>query len=90
MSTYFSKLIKAGGQIREFNFRLASPNDSSRYMVDVPDEKGGRTTFSIYKNANGEWQIAPQLMPLWIHEAESALAEAINASREELLVKRSK
>ena len=82
MSTYFSKLIKARGQLREFNFKLASLNDDSRYIVDVPDDKGGRIMFSIYKNANGEWQIAAQLMPLWIHDAVTLLGEAIEENRE--------
>ena len=81
MSTYFSKLIKAGGQLREFNFKLASLNDESRYIVDVPDDKGGRIMFSIYKNVNHEWQIAAQLMPMWIHEAENILGEAIEENK---------
>ena len=83
MSTYFSKLIKAGGQLREFNFKLAASNDDSRYIVDVTDDKGEKIMFSIYRNANGEWQIAAQLMPLWIHEAKIVLGEAIKEKRED-------
>ena len=88
MSSYFSKLIKAGGQLREFNFKLASINDANRYIVDVPDDKGGRIMFSIYKNVDDEWQIAAQLMPLWIHEAEHVLGEAIEENRENELFRK--
>jgi len=88
MSTYFSKLIKAGDRLREFNFRQASMNDDSRYSVDVPDDKGGRIMFSLYKNADKEWKIAAQLMPMWVHEAESDLANAIEENMREELVRR--
>lgn len=82
MSTYFSKVMKAGDRMREFNFRLASANDDSRYSIDVPDDKGNRVIFSMFKNADKVWKIAAQLMPMWIHEAEEQLAEAIEANRE--------
>lgn len=77
MSSYFSKVIKAGERQREFNFRQTSRNDESRYSVDVPDDKGNRVMFSMYRNADGNWKTAAQLLPLWIHDAESTLAEAI-------------
>jgi hypothetical protein len=77
MSTYFSKVIKAGDKLREFNFRQTNLNDDSRYTVDVPDDKGKRILFSIYKNADAEWKVAAQLMPIWVHNAESDLASAI-------------
>ena len=88
MSTYFSKLIKAGGQLREFNFKLASLNDDSRYIIDVPDDKGGRISFSIYRNADGNWRISAQLMPMWIHESETTLGEAIEEHKKSEMVKR--
>ena len=77
MSTYFSKVIKAGERMREFNFRLSSLSDDKRYSVDVPDDKGNRVQFSIFKDSNNQWKIAAQLMPLWIHDTEAVLAEAI-------------
>lgn len=82
MSTYFSKVIKAGDRLREFNFRQASLNDASRYTVDVPDDKGNRIMFSIDKDADGEWKIAAQRMPLWVHDAEQHLAKAIEENME--------
>jgi hypothetical protein len=88
MSTYFSKLIKAGDRLREFNFRQASLSDDTRYNVDVPDDKGGRIMFSLYRNADREWKIAAQLMPLWVHNAETDLANAIEENMREESVRR--
>jgi hypothetical protein len=88
MSTYFSKLIKAGGKLREFNFKLASVNDDTRYIVDVPDDKGNRVMFSAYKNALGEWKISAQLMPLWIHDTETELGQAIEENRGQEITKK--
>lgn len=88
MSTYFSKLIKAGDRLREFNFRRASLNDDSRYAVDVPDDKGNRISFSMYKNADNEWKVAAQLMPLWVHNAETDLSNAIEENMKEELVRK--
>ena len=90
MSTYFSKLIKAGDRLREFNFRQTSLNDNSRYSVDVPDDKGNRITFSIYKNADGEWKVAAQLIPMWVHNSELDLAKAIEENNEAQLTKKEK
>lgn len=90
MSSYFSKLIKAGDKLREFNFRQTSLNDDSRYSVDVPDDKGQRIMFSIYRNADAEWKVAAQLMPMWVHNAEQDLATAIEEHKEEQLARKSK
>jgi hypothetical protein len=88
MSTYFSKVIKAGDKLREFNFRQTYLNDNSRYSVDVPDDKGNRIIFSIYKNADAEWKIAAQLMPMWVHNAEQELATAIEENYKIQLLKK--
>jgi hypothetical protein len=88
MSTYFSKLIKAGDRLREFNFRQTNLNDASRYSVDVPDDKGNRIMFSIYKNANSDWKVSAQLMPMWVHNAEAELALAIEENKEEQMTAR--
>ena len=89
MSTYFSKVIKAGERLREFNFRQTNANDEARYSVDVPDDKGNRVMFSMYKNAEGQWKTAAQLLPLWVHEAETLLADAIEENKKnEVLRKR--
>ena len=81
MSTYFSKVIKAGERLREFNFRQTTNSDESRYSVDVPDDKGNRVMFGMYKNADGQWKTSAQLLPIWIHDAEISLADAIEENR---------
>lgn len=90
MSTYFSKLIKAGDKLREFNFRQTNLNDDSRYTVDVPDDKGIRIVFSVFRNADEQWKVAAQLMPMWVHEAETDLATAIVENKENETVKKSR
>ena len=88
MSTYFSKIIKAGERQREFNFRQVSNGADARYSVDVPDDKGNRLVFSMYRNAEGQWKTAAQLLPIWIHDAEMALAEAIEENNSKESIKR--
>ena len=90
MSTYFSKVIKAGERQREFNFRQLSNGADTRYSVDVPDDKGNRIMFSMYKNADGQWKTAAQLLPMWIHDTEIALAEAIEENKTSELEKKNK
>ena len=90
MSTYFSKVIKAGDKLREFNFRQTYISDNSRYSVDVPDDKGKRIMFSIYKNASSEWKVAAQLIPMWIHNAEAELGVAIEENQEKEMTKKSR
>jgi hypothetical protein len=80
-------VIKAGEKLREFNFRQTNLNDNSRYTVDVPDDKGHRIIFSIYKNANAEWKVSAQLMPIWVHHAEADLALAIEENNENVMKK---
>jgi hypothetical protein len=77
MSTYFSRVIKAGGKQREFNFRQLSNEEGIKYSVDVPDDKGLRITFQMITNNEGQWKtIAKPLQP-WINEAETDLSNAI-------------
>lgn len=76
MSTYFSRIIKAGGKQREFNFRQLFNEEGIKYSVDVPDDKGLRITFQMI-NDKDEWKtIAKPAIP-WIEEAEPDLSNAI-------------
>ena len=88
MSTYFSKIIKAGGKLREFNFRQTNLNDDTRYSVDVPDDKGDRIMFTLYKNTDREWKTSAQLLPTWIQDVEQVLAKAIEENNEEQPVRK--
>ena len=89
MSSFFSKVIKAGERQREFNFRQLSNGADMKYHVDVPDDKGNRIIFQMYKNADGKWKTSASVLPLWIHNAEDILSDVIAAQMlEEQTVKR--
>ena len=74
MSNSFSKLIKTGGRLHEFNFRLLSGTEKKCH-VDVPDGRGNRIIFYMYKDEEG-WKI-PENIPAWIHSAEDSLSDVI-------------
>ena len=77
----FTKLIKADGRLREFNFRkLGGPNEGF-FTVDVSDDKGNRIMFRLQKG-DGQWKIVPQLLPVWIQKNEQLFHDSIE---EELL-----
>jgi len=78
----FSRLIKAGGRPREFNFRKPTP-ESITYMVDVGDERGNRFIWSM-EMADGQWKIKGALLPQWIIDAEILLQAAIVEQENEL------
>ena len=72
----FTKLIKAEGRLREFNFRRSSPNGEMIFSIDVTDDRNNRITFSMQKE-NDSWKIPPQLLPDWILRNESTFHELI-------------
>ena len=89
MSSYFSKVIKAGERQREFNFRQLSAGTEMKYHVDVPDDKGNRIIFQMYKDEGGRWKTSTSVLPLWIHSAEDVLNDAIAEQiQEEQLTKK--
>lgn len=77
MSMYFSKIIKTGERQREFNFTKLSRNATTRFSVDVPDDKGNRIMFNMHLDAEGEWKTDTEDLPSWIHHVEGMLADAI-------------
>ena len=84
MNIYFSRVLKSGERLREFNFRQLSQDQSSSYHVDVNDDKGNRITFTMYKNAEGKWKTSAQKLPLWVHNAELILSDAIEENSKQL------
>ena len=49
MKPYFTKLVKAGDRLREFNFRKFS--DPANFIhVDVSDERGSRHIFKMLRS----------------------------------------
>jgi hypothetical protein len=73
----FSKLLKADGRLREFNFRkLNGLQDGQTFTVDVSDERGNRILFRMQKLEDA-WRLEPQQLPRWIRENETNLHELI-------------
>ena len=45
----FSKLIKANGKLKEFNFRKINDQKKEQFTVDVVDERDSRVFFNVKK-----------------------------------------
>jgi hypothetical protein len=74
---HFTRIIKAGGRLREFNFRQVRGLEQETFSVDTADERGNRLLVRMQKNSNNHWAIVQQMSPRWISENEDKLHEAI-------------
>ena len=74
---HFTKLIKTGDRLREFNFRMLPGNSNSLLHVDVPDDRGNRIVFKMKKQDNDQWVIVEQTLPTWIMDNEKRLNDQI-------------
>ncbi len=72
----FTRLIKAGGRLREFNFRKINSGDSELFTVNVCDDRGERILFHMQKEEN-DWRLGSETLPAWIGQQESQLNSAI-------------
>lgn len=72
----FTRLVKADGRLREFNFRKVNGIQEGLFTVDVSDDRGNRILFRMQKEGSG-WKIAEQQLPVWIRQNEAALDELI-------------
>lgn len=73
----FTKLVKIGERLREFNFRKA-PGTVNSYHIDVTDERGKRIMFTLAKDDAGVWQ-SLQPLPLWLEASVNTLASIIES-----------
>ena len=74
----FTRLVKADGRLREFNFRKLTSPESELFSVNVCNERGDRFFFSMEKK-DTQWSIVKAPLPDWIVENEHSLNEAIEA-----------
>jgi hypothetical protein len=74
---HFTRLIKAGGRLREFNFRKIRGHQPETFTVDTVDDRGNRILFRLEKTGNSHWNLVQQILPKWIPENENKLHEAI-------------
>ena len=73
----FTKLVKAEGRLREFNFRKINSIKEGLFTVDVCDDRGNRKIFNMRKADTG-WKITPEEhLPEWIAKNEAILNELI-------------
>jgi hypothetical protein len=73
----FTKLIKADGRLREFNFRrYNSGGTPAIFSVNVVDNRDNRIIFEMQKEDNA-WKITKQPLPQWILENEQNFNECI-------------
>jgi hypothetical protein len=75
----FTRVIKAGGRLREFNFRKFKKEDEELFTVDTVDNRGDRILFRMQRSDNNHWCITQMKPPTWIEENENLLDEAIEA-----------
>ncbi len=64
----FSKLIKAEGRLREFNFRKSNGIAGPIYHVDVSDDRGNRYYINLQLEDN-TWTVQEKNIAPWIKEA---------------------
>jgi len=76
----FTRLIKAGGRLREFNFRKINSPGVELFNINVCDDRGDRIIFMMKKEQN-DWRLETQSVPAWIIQNES---EFHNVIEEEL------
>jgi len=74
----FTKLIKADGRLREFNFRrYNSAKKPAIFSVNVVDNRDNRILFEMQKE-DDVWKIIKQQpLPQWILENETNFHESI-------------
>ena len=72
----FTKLIKADGHLREFNFRKLSGFQDELFTVDVSDDRGNRIMFRMRKE-DGTWKIIAQPLPEWVVKNETVFHDLI-------------
>ncbi len=77
----FTKMVKANGRLKEFNFRKVKKDEQELFTVDVSDDRGNRIIFSMEK-ADGQWKIKEENLPDWVMENENKLGELIQEEGE--------
>ena len=73
----FTKVLKAEGRMREFNFRKPNGREQALTTVDVSDDRGHRIIFNMEKTDDNNWHIIGQPLPNWVAQLEGKLSEII-------------
>lgn len=71
---HFTRLVKAGNTLKEFNFRKHSYAPVPTFHVDVTDERANRIIFTLQK-LEGAWIMNPLNLPNWVKDVQSTLQD---------------
>ena len=73
----FTRLVKADGSLREFNFRKhTDPQGGVLFSVDVCDLRNNRIAFKM-QHKETAWKIVQSLVPEWVAKNEHILNQLI-------------
>jgi hypothetical protein len=72
----FTRLLKADGRLREFNFRKLGGLQKGMFSVDVVDDRGNRLLFKMQKE-DATWKIVEKDVADWITDSSAHLHEKI-------------
>ena len=73
----FTILLKAGGHLKEFNFRKSSSLSGVLFMVDVAELNGSRQ-YLMFRQENDQWVLKTMGVPDWLTEVLPRIREAID------------
>jgi len=76
----FTRLIKAGGRLREFNFRKSQGLNNALFSIDVVSDNSDRH-YLLYSLVNGTWILETKRVIPWIEEVLPQVEEAIRDYR---------
>lgn len=72
----FTVLLKAGGLLREFNFRKSTGPVGSLFTIDVADTRGERH-YLMFRQEDNQWILKTTEIPDWIKEVLPKIVERI-------------
>lgn len=76
---HFTRLVKAGSSLKEFNFRKLGYASVPTFHVDVTDERANRIVFIMQKR-DGSWIMNPLDLPKWIKDVCTSLTQILDES----------
>jgi hypothetical protein len=79
----FSRHLKIGGRLREFNFLKLNSKSFLTYQIDVSDEAGKRHEFSLCYDGF-DWKLSGEKIPNWIEDAGEILKKEVTAQQDNI------
>lgn len=79
---HFTRLVKAGSSVKEFNFRKLRYSQVPSFHVDVTDERANRIVFTMEKS-DGSWIMNPINLPVWLKNTCNSLQQILEDAENE-------